>query len=367
MEIIKTKRGTTYRVRVTNGVRPISKCFKRRKDALAWQDRLRADMRAGFYPQSSFQQKMSIEMAATEWYQNRIEPRLSPKSKEAYQGSRDKYLVPLLGDCLIGSITKGHADAYLKILTEGKLKPKTLNRHLMVLKQVLKYSFEQGWIPQNPLFGFKQVTCSEQAIDFLSEAEVNSVLTCNFGQAIYPLLLLAINTGMRLGEICGLCWDQVNFKSRQLVVRRTMSSKGLRETTKTNRIRHVPMNDQVFILLERLSMQRTSDFVCLNEKGSSWDVNHSARWFRIALEKARVRKVRFHDLRHTFASHFMMNNGNIYDLQKILGHSDMKMTMKYAHLSPEHLLAASNIVSFNGGNVEDLPEIDHRNLVLLKT
>jgi integrase len=127
------------------------------------------------------------------------------------------------------------------------------------------------------------------------------------------------------------------------------------------------MNDQVFILLERLSMQRTSDFVCLNEKGSSWDVNHSARWFRIALEKARVRKVRFHDLRHTFASHFMMNNGNIYDLQKILGHSDMKMTMKYAHLSPEHLLAASNIVSFNGGNVEDLPEIDHRNLVLLKT
>ena len=55
---------------------------------------------------------------------------------------------------------------------------------------------------------------------------------------------------------------------------------------------------------------------------------------------------RFHDLRHTFASHFMMNGGNIYDLQKILGHTSLEMTQRYAHLAPEHLVQAANIVSF---------------------
>ncbi|MBY0314082.1 MAG: site-specific integrase [Bdellovibrionales bacterium] len=173
-----------------------------------------------------------------------------------------------------------------------------------------------------------------------------------------------INTGMRLGEICGLCWDQVNFQSRQIVVRRTMSSKGLQESTKTKRVRYVPMNHQVFSLLEKLSRQSKSDFVCLNEKGNHWNVDHSGRWFKEALDKAKVRKIRFHDLRHTYASQFMMNNGNIYDLQKILGHTDMKMTMKYAHLSPDHLLSASNVVSFSGGSVEDLPENDQNILAL---
>ena len=61
---------------------------------------------------------------------------------------------------------------------------------------------------------------------------------------------------------------------------------------------------------------------------------------------------RFHDLRHTFASHFMMNGGNIYDLQKMLGHSSLEMTQRYAHLAPEHLVAASNVVNFGSSMVE---------------
>jgi len=82
------------------------------------------------------------------------------------------------------------------------------------------------------------------------------------------------------------------------------------------------------------------------------------RTFTKAQQLAKLeRHFRFHDLRHTFASHFMMNGGNIYDLQKILGHTQIEMTMRYAHLSPDHLAEAINVVSLGietTGEVVDL-------------
>lgn len=81
-------------------------------------------------------------------------------------------------------------------------------------------------------------------------------------------------------------------------------------------------------------------------------MNHVYRQFRKFLKLAEVNQYyRIHDLRHTFASHFMMNGGDIYDLQKILGHSSLEMTQRYAHLAPEHLIQASNVVSFGASLV----------------
>ena len=89
------------------------------------------------------------------------------------------------------------------------------------------------------------------------------------------------------------------------------------------------------------------------KKGEAFDVNHLGRHFKKFLKKAGLSQhFRFHDLRHTFTSHFMMNGGNIYDLQKMLGHSSLEMTQRYAHLAPEHLVAASNVVNFGSSMVE---------------
>ena len=86
-------------------------------------------------------------------------------------------------------------------------------------------------------------------------------------------------------------------------------------------------------------------------------VQHMYRSFFRAQKRAGLeRHFRFHDLRHTFASHFMMNGGNLYDLQKILGHSKIEMTLRYAHLAPDHLVEAINVVNFStSDNVEMLP------------
>ena len=81
--------------------------------------------------------------------------------------------------------------------------------------------------------------------------------------------------------------------------------------------------------------------------GSPIEMQHLYRDFaKFQKKSGNLKQIRFHDLRHTFASHFMMNGGNLYDLQKVLGHSEYEMTQIYAHLSPEHLAKATQIVSF---------------------
>jgi site-specific recombinase XerD len=107
------------------------------------------------------------------------------------------------------------------------------------------------------------------------------------------------------------------------------------------------MNAVVKHHLMELKKSSQDKQVFLDEDNDPFDVDHLYRDFRVYLKGADIDKTfRFHDLRHTFASHFMMNGGNIYDLQKILGHTSLEMTQRYAHLAPEHLVRASNVVSF---------------------
>lgn len=358
MEIIKNKKGTSIRARVYLKGRSYSQVFRSKREAIAWQAKMKLDFKSG-HTQPQPVNKL-LKEAATDWYSQKVATYLSRKTQVSYRGSVQNYVVPLLGDEFIGSIRKSHAEVFVKLLFEEGLGPRTVNRHLFVFKQIMKFCCEHEWILKNPLLGVKEIQKAENAFDFLSREEINRLLVVNLHEPIYVVLLIALNTGMRLGEICGLCWDQVSFQSRQIVVRRTMSSYGLEEKTKSKRIRYVPMNDQVYDCLLKLSHKKKTVFVCSTGRGVTWNVDHvSGRGFRRALERADVRKVRFHDLRHTYASHFMMNNGNIYDLQKILGHADMKMTMRYAHQSPDHLLSAANIVSFNGEEKSNLPKTAH--------
>jgi integrase len=123
---------------------------------------------------------------------------------------------------------------------------------------------------------------------------------------------------------------------------------GLGDRTKTVKSRrYIPMNAVVKNHLLELKEASQKDLVFVDKAQGGFDVDHLYRDFRLFLKQAGIENTfRFHDLRHTFASHFMMNGGNIYDLQKILGRTSLEMTQRYAHLAPEHLVRASNVVSF---------------------
>lgn len=141
-----------------------------------------------------------------------------------------------------------------------------------------------------------------------------------------PLVVLALNTGMRKQEIEGLTWERVD-----LAADFGLSARITLYKTKSGKPRGIPLNRDAIEAL--LAVEADPD----KRTGLVFRRGEVRTSFENAVARADIPNFRFHDLRHTFASHFMIRGGNLYDLKEILGHSDMKMTMRYAHLSPHHL------------------------------
>jgi site-specific recombinase XerD len=143
----------------------------------------------------------------------------------------------------------------------------------------------------------------------------------------------------------------VDFDKGFIQITRLRDRNGLADRTKTrNSQRRIPMSDVVRHALTTLKERAWHpEYVFCSAYGKEVDEQHIYWYFARAQKKARLTNhYRFHDLRHTFASHFVMNGGSLYDLQKLLGHSRFEETQRYAHLSPEHLAKAVNIVCFGG-------------------
>ena len=152
---------------------------------------------------------------------------------------------------------------------------------------------------------------------------------------------------MRLAELCGLCWDSIDFELNQITITRSRDKYDLKETTKTKLKRIIPMSPEQRNLFWNLMVQQNHPIYVFT-KSSEVPVryDHIYRYFRQCQKRAGFEKyLRFHDTRHTFATQFMMNGGSLFDLQKILGHTKIDMTMRYAHFTPEHLQASVKYMS----------------------
>jgi len=155
-----------------------------------------------------------------------------------------------------------------------------------------------------------------------------------FADYLKPAVLLSLNTGLRRGELFGLKWSDVDFDRNILTV--------AAETAKTGRTRHVPLNSEASKILQYWKKQSElkSSYVFSGKTGSPFhDVRKS--WDSV-LKKAGIEHFRWHDLRHTFASKLVMAGVDLNTVRELLGHSDYKMTLRYAHLAPEHKAAAVN-------------------------
>lgn len=161
---------------------------------------------------------------------------------------------------------------------------------------------------------------------------------------MYYCAVLALYTDMRRREAAGLQWDSVNDETGMITVKRTYCrvAKAFLEETKSKKIRRIPICKALsYHLRDWYRITGSSGYVV-----PFFHPDHFNREFKRTAVAARVPKIRFHDLRHTFASHFLMGGGNIYDLQKILGHSTVQVTERYTHLIPEHLQGKTEVLGF---------------------
>ena len=346
----KRQKGYVYRVRKVVKGKRICKTFERKIDAIQFQNEIKIDSR--MVDGMTFK----FSKAAEEWITNHAEIKKQPKPVATDKQMLKDNLLPHMGSMAITDISPEVVEALiLKILKKGNSKS-TVNKNLELLRTILNYNIKRRRILYNavsivglfkqqiPEFDYWEMQESRQ---FLSYVETKYFAT---GNDLKPLYMLALNAGMRLGEILGLAWSNVDFKRRLITVRRSYDShqQCIKDTTKGFKSRYVPMNPDLIDELSSMKHKDNNDLVFSTISGNPKDCSNVYHYFRRDCEEAGVRKIRFHDLRHTFASHFMMNGGSIFELQILLGHSDIKTTMRYAHFSKSYLVGKTNIVSFSG-------------------
>ncbi len=242
----------------------------------------------------------------------------SPKTERV----RVKFWVREFGNRLLSEITRAEIEAWQRDRLQRN-KPSTVNRYLCRLRHMLNKAVEWEITEANPMKGIKFPR--EQARQrYLSLEECERLLEACIAPHIKAIATVALHTGMRLGEILNLQWPDLDFATGMLIIR----------DSKNGEPRHVPMDSKVRELLSGYIPTSGSGYVF--PSGSGGRLSTVQKAFGNARARAGLTDLHFHDLRHTFASQWMMHGGDLYALKEILGHKSITMTQRYAHLSPAH-------------------------------
>jgi len=212
--------------------------------------------------------------------------------------------------------------------------PATINREVACLRHMYNKALEWNYTKKNPVISVKMLKEPPGRIRYLEVDEIDKLLQSidslkrDCSQYLRPIVVTALNTGLRKSEILQMEWKCVDFKERKVTVKRT----------KNNEIRAVPINDALYRELERVNKHKESAYVFCDKTGTPY--GNVRKSFESAVKNARITDFTFHDLRHTFASHLVMKGCDLRTVQQLMGHKDIKMTMRYAHLSKAHLQEA---------------------------
>ncbi len=177
--------------------------------------------------------------------------------------------------------------------------------------------------------------------EWLSERGKPSMppLADEYADYIKPMVLFALNTGIRRGSLFSLKWGEIDFNTRAIILRAAISKSG-----KTERL---PINKTAMSVMETWKKQSadTSDDALIfpSPKTGKMLDNVKKAWTRILLD-AKIENFRWHDMRHDFASQLVMKGVDLNTVRELMGHSDMKMTLRYAHLAPENKLRAVELL-----------------------
>lgn len=328
----KGKKGTSYLAQIRlKGFQPASATFKRKKDADEWVKVTEADIIRGRYfrHSSAFNHTMSDLFDRYEKW-----PGFTEK-KDAYtQGKQLNFWRDRIGDKLIGDVDStliGDIRDELSAENEnGKQRAAaTVNRYLALLSHVFTYAVrERKWADENPCRDVARLKEPAGRTRFLSDKEREALLTAckDIDPTLYLIVIFALATGSRRGEIQKLRWPDVDFKKGQAVLRDTKNSQN----------RTVPLTGHLLALTKAYKKQSIANlhsalvFPSPVDASRPWEFREL--WDK-AVKQAEITDFRFHDLRHCFASALLQSKATLPELMHLMGHKTPAMVVRYAHLA----------------------------------
>jgi len=326
---VKRKQDTAYRVFIlVDKEKRITKTFSTKRSAVQFVNSVESDRNKLLaYTQSKSRTLLSLVI---DKYLN-----------NEYKGTRVNdesvklnFWIKALGDKPIIDITSSNINEAINTLP-ASLKNATINRYVSAISVVFSYACREYGLQVNPVRKIPSLAENNERTRFLSEAERTRLFAscrASHWDKLYLIVLLAITTGARKGELTKLRWNDIDFERRTAYV----------STTKNGQPKVLPLTDSV---IKELGLFNKNDNSLIFESKVKEEVTYcfTKPWKKV-LEDAQIKDFRFHDLRHTCASYLAQSGASLLEISFVLGHKQISVTQRYAHLCVEQKSSLINRV-----------------------
>jgi integrase len=281
------------------------------------------------------------------WLAGYVKTNCSPRTLDGYQSIAEHHLIPALGHLQLKHLQPQAIQSYYGKTVE-KLSPRTVAKHHRLLSQALKYAVRQGYIGLNPCERVDSPSWKGKTMRTLTPREVEVLFDAAKDSQFYPVYYAAVSTGLRQAELLGLRWRDLDLDFLSLSVSQVLYKRRgvcqFREPKTAHSRRRVAMTPKLSLFLKKYFTEQETVFRVLEKKltldnlvfstdGSPLSPSMLSHHFSMIAKKAGLEGVRFHDLRHTFASLMLMRGAKPKVISEALGHASVAFTMDtYSHI-----------------------------------
>jgi integrase len=283
---------------------------------------------------------LTLRTAGTEWIRWKEESKCRPSTIGDYRAELGHLYAAFGENTRLASITAETIEAWKRrAIVEAQLSDRTINKRLQQLGAIFRYAQRVHGLPSNPVTEVdRQPQRHSGDFDVLDPGEVELLAANAANEQDAAIFTVAAFTGLRLGELLALRWNDVDWSLHLIHVRRGFT-RGSEGPPKSGRVRSVPLVDQAAAALDRLSRRDRwtgdDDLVFVNAVGDHLERSTLRRRFVAALKRAGLKQLRFHDLRHTFGT-LAVQAFPLTDVKAYMGHANVATTMIYVHHVPQH-------------------------------
>jgi integrase len=292
---------------------------------------------------------MTLKGCLDFWLDSIVRVKVDVATHALYKQRTDDYIIPHLGHVHLAKLTPYMVSQWYKDLEKQGLSPDLRNKLGQLLRRCFKHAVDFGFLHDNVAMKLPLPRVDVEEMHPLDEDQVKHFLAVAAKHRLYPLYLLAVDSGMRQGEIIALEWADIDFETGVVTITRSArgGQKGgvrVKEVkTKASR-RRIKLTRRTLEALAVLWSKRKGQLVFPNRRGKHLLKSSLRKSFKLILRKAGLPEVRFHDLRHTHATLALLKTKNIKAVSARLGHADIRVTLEtYAHFLPvmeDELVAA---------------------------
>lgn len=300
---------------------------------------LKAEIALGANPRGEAKARKAVA-TFSEFFMEEYLPYVTPRKRS---WKRDEELFRLriqgeFGNLRLNQITRQHVQSFHTALLDD-LSPASADHHIKLIRHALNLAVEWDMLEKNPTKGIPLFNEDNKVEHYLDGAQLDrllNVLRTDENRSVCLIAMFLLSTGARLNEALQATWSQVDRTNRVWRIPATNS--------KSKRMRSVPLNDSALHVVGQLDTEGEFDHLFINRQTRQPYTTIMKVWIRLR-KKAGLPHLRLHDLRHGFASLLVSGGRTLYEVQQILGHSDPKVTMRYAHLSSKTLQDAASSAS----------------------